>query len=219
MKTRSVLRSLNPYYIALGALTAFSVLTLFQVAFAAEMTKCYGQYGQEIACPVVNKSVSVEKKVKLVGDDVWTESVNAKSGSRVEFQITVKNTGEGKLAQLRVIDVLPTQVSISEGEIDFIIDQLEVGAQVTRVIHGVVNDKDITDGQTKCVVNVVNVVYQGNQESSDTASVCVQRHSQVLAELPQTALSQNQVVGLAIILMLLGLIFYNVSLMIDRPKK
>ncbi|NTV30909.1 DUF11 domain-containing protein [candidate division WWE3 bacterium] len=168
--------------------TAAATGTQFTPNAYAEAQKCYGQYGQEITCPLVNKSFSVQKRVRISGATDWSETVNVKSGTTVEFQITVKNTGEAKVSNVNVIDVLPDNLKEATGATQWVINDFESGQEETRTFSVKANDTNITDNQEKCVANVVNVQYNGNQEASDTAVVCISRNSHVLPnQLPETA--------------------------------
>lgn len=154
----------------------------------AQTPTCYGQYGQEIPCPLVNKSFSVEKKVRVANTTEWKESVNVKSGDTVEFQITVKNTGEAKVSNVRVTDILPENLRQVTGDIEWTINDFEPNEVETRTFTAKANDTNISDNQEKCVTNVVNVQYNNHQEASDTAVVCISRNAKVLpSQLPETA--------------------------------
>lgn len=60
-------------------------------------------------------SYTVEKQVRLVGDKEWKESVDAKTGDKVEYQITYKNTSNATQSGVVIKDVLPTNLSYVKG--------------------------------------------------------------------------------------------------------
>ena len=80
---------------------------------------CY-QYANYVTVKV--KVVSDEattydfnKQVRLVGETEWHESVNAKIGDKVEFQITYKNTSTATQSGVMLRDALPTNLSMVDG--------------------------------------------------------------------------------------------------------
>ena len=221
MKNKGLLKSLNFYYIILGALAAFSLLTFFKVAFAAE-NKCYGQYGQEIACPLVNKSFSIEKTVRIAGSgNTFTKTVSTSAGNNVEFKLVVKNTGEAKVSDVKVSDLLPANLTLAQGSIDWTINDFEPGSERVFSFVAKTNSNGIADNQEKCVANVGNVAYKGHQEASDTAVVCITKGKILssITNLPETAFSAPQVIGIAVVMVLLGLLVHNISLIIEHKLK
>lgn len=81
---------------------------------------CY-QYANYITVKVkaVYEQSSVDytfaKQVRLVGEKEWHESVDAKIGDKVEFQLTYKNTSDATQTGVVVRDVLPTNLSYVKG--------------------------------------------------------------------------------------------------------
>lgn len=66
---------------------------------------------------VYDYDFTVEKKVRIVGDadKTWKESVNAKVGDKVEFQIQYKNTSDYTQEGVVIKDVLPSNLRYVEG--------------------------------------------------------------------------------------------------------
>lgn len=60
-------------------------------------------------------NIEVNKEVKILGTDTWSESVTAKSGQTVRYRIHVKNTGNATLKNLILRDILPTGLSYVKG--------------------------------------------------------------------------------------------------------
>ena len=59
--------------------------------------------------------LSIQKEVKLLGTDTWSENVKAKSGDTVRYRIHVKNTGNVQLTNVSVRDILPTGLTYVKG--------------------------------------------------------------------------------------------------------
>ena len=73
---------------------------------------CY-QYDGSVLVKVVAKKVdyTVEKTVRIAGtNDEFTESVDAKVGDKVEFQIHFKNNSGSKATDVTLTDVLPSNL-------------------------------------------------------------------------------------------------------------
>lgn len=60
-------------------------------------------------------NVEIQKEVKLLGSELWSEQVKAKSGDTVRYRIQVKNTGNTTLTGLIVRDVLPANLEYIKG--------------------------------------------------------------------------------------------------------
>ena len=59
--------------------------------------------------------LSIQKEVKLLGTDTWSEQIKAKSGDTVRYRIHVKNTGNVQLKNVSVRDILPTGLTYVKG--------------------------------------------------------------------------------------------------------
>lgn len=191
----------------------------------ASAPKCYGQYGDEIECPIVNKSFSVEKTVRVGDQGDWSDEVSGiKAGQEVQFEVTVLNTGEAKISDLKVIDVLPSNLTRTSDLDNWVIDNFEPGDVRKFWVKATANYDGIAVNQEKCVVNVVNLVYKGTKEASDTASVCIKNEGKVLSAqtpLPMTGSVQMTVLGVSIVALLVGLIISTVFSVVKelRVKK
>jgi len=58
---------------------------------------------------------TVNKQVRLAGTTEWSETVNAKPGATVEYQIQYKNTGSTQQNNVVLKDILPSNVSYVAG--------------------------------------------------------------------------------------------------------
>lgn len=220
----SSVNTLKQKALALGIGSVVATIFVFNNVKADEPV-CYGQYGQIIPCPVVNKSFSIEKSV-ISGTTLVEELRGVKNNNEVKFNLVVTNTGQLNTNVLNVVDNLPsnlTFVSLTEngntvtvttdqGSISWTITNLAAGGSKTYVMTTKANITGIAQNEEKCVVNISNVYYTGIKESSNTATVCIKDGGEVLAErLPETDAFDNLVVALASIAVISGLLLYSIS--------
>ncbi len=64
---------------------------------------------------VYDYEFTVEKKVRLAGEKEWKESVDAKIGDKVEFQIKYTNTSDKQQDNVAIKDILPSNLRYVEG--------------------------------------------------------------------------------------------------------
>ena len=86
--------------------------TLGYTSMNGEIPGCY-QYAGVVTIDVkVHKSVGAEltKKVRIKGTKEWSESVNAKIGDEVEYQIKYVNLLADQVNNVMIRDILPTNV-------------------------------------------------------------------------------------------------------------
>ena len=77
---------------------------------------CYGYasyYTMEVK-PVFESS-SIEKTVRLAGEKEWKETVDAKVGDKVEFQIHYKNLNDSMVKNVMIRDSLPDNLKYVDG--------------------------------------------------------------------------------------------------------
>ena len=78
---------------------------------------CY-QYANYVTIKVkvvYDYDFTVEKKVRLAGEKEWKESVDAKVGDKVEFQIKYTNTSDKQQDNVVIKDILPSNLRYVEG--------------------------------------------------------------------------------------------------------
>jgi len=147
---------------------------------------CKSNYGGGETC-ILNKRFDIEKKVRKDGDDTWKDKVtNVKENEVVEFKIKVKNEGEVKVNDMEMIDKLPKEMEKVGGSgLTESWDDFDPGDTKTFIIRAVVKDSEFDrDNFEKCVVNKAEVEYKGDEEASDTATVCF--NNKGVTELPKT---------------------------------
>lgn len=147
---------------------------------------CTPNYGGGENC-VYNKNFDIEKKVRKEGDDNWKDKVTGvKKGEVVEFKVKVKNDGEVEVDDMKMIDKLPKEMERVGGSgLTEYWDDFEPDETKAFVIKAVVKDSEYDKKNfEKCVVNKAEVEYDGDEEASDTATVCYS--DKKVTELPKT---------------------------------
>lgn len=135
---------------------------------------CTSNYGGGQTC-IYNKNFDIEKKVRKEGDDSWKDKVTGVDEDEVvEFKIKVKNEGEVEVDDMKMSDKLPKEMErvggdgLTENWNDF-----KPGETKTFVIKAKIKDSEFDRKNfEKCVVNKAEVLYDGEDEASDTATVC-----------------------------------------------
>ncbi len=175
----------------------FLVGTSYVLAQDKVCVPIYG--GGEVCVPVKNKSFAVQKDVRKKGSSEWqNEITEVKSAHEVEFRIKVINTGEVTVNDLKIIDTLPANLTLSEGQLTWEIDDFTPRQEQTFTFMAKANTNGMEDNQVKCVVNEVHLQYKDATEASDTAIVCIEK-GEVLSELPPTAVGFYEVISFMVI--------------------
>jgi uncharacterized repeat protein (TIGR01451 family) len=147
---------------------------------------CTSNYGGGETC-IYNKNFDIEKKVRKEGDDSWKDKVTGVDEDEVvEFKIKVKNEGEVDVDDMKMSDKLPKEMERVGGDgLTEYWDDFEAGETKTFVIKAKVKDSEYDRKNfEKCVVNKAEVLYDGEDEASDTATVCYSDSEPT--ELPKT---------------------------------
>ena len=176
--------SKNVSYKLIGVLLVAGAAGILSVDKA--YAKCTSNYGGGETC-VYNKRFDIEKKVRKEGDDSWKDKVtNVKKGQVVEFKIKVKNEGEVEVDNMKMKDSLPKEMERVGGSgLTEYWDDFESDETKTFIIEAVVKDSEYDRKNfEKCVVNKAEVLYDGDEEASDTATVCYS--DKKVTELPRT---------------------------------
>jgi LPXTG-motif cell wall-anchored protein/uncharacterized repeat protein (TIGR01451 family) len=147
---------------------------------------CTANYGGGQTC-IYNKNFDLEKKVRKEGDSSWKDKVtNVKKGEVVEFRVKVKNDGEVEVGDMKMLDKLPKEMERVGGDgLTEYWGDFAPGKTKTFTIKAVVKDSEYDRKNfEKCVVNKAEVEYKGDEEASDTATVCYS--DKKVTELPKT---------------------------------
>jgi uncharacterized repeat protein (TIGR01451 family) len=88
--------------------------------------------------------LEIKKDVRVVGDSEWQQEVTADPDEELQFRITVKNTGETDLENVKIHDSLPSGLRANAGNLDGStgVDEFEVdelvgdGVNVGRIPGG-----------------------------------------------------------------------------------
>lgn len=128
-------------------------------ALDGKIPGCY-QYASYVSIrvkAVYDYDFTVEKKVRLAGDTdkTWKESVEAKVGDKVEFQIQYKNTSDATQEGVVIKDVLPSNLRYVAGS--------------TKLKNSTYpNVLNITDGDPSDILNTINI---GNYAAGANAKI------------------------------------------------
>ena len=166
--------------------TLFVALLSAFVLVSKAYAGCESTYGGGETC-VYNKRFDIEKKVRKEGDDEWKDKVtNVKENQVIEFKVKVKNKGEVEVDNMKMKDSLPKEMERVGGSgLTEYWDSFEPDETKTFIIKAVVKDSEYDrDNFEKCVVNKARVEYDGDEEASDTATVCYT--DKEITELPKT---------------------------------
>lgn len=144
----------------------------------------------------VNKRFKITKQVRLEGDNSWKDKVtNVKEGEVIEFRITVENLSDEEADEfdnMKIEDFLPdelfrvggsglTEYWDSFGSSDEKKFTIEVKVESNEY------DRDVEF--EKCIVNKVELEWDGEFEGSDTATVCYGNEEP--SELPKTGYTSS----------------------------
>ncbi|HAZ29421.1 TPA: hypothetical protein DCY43_01540 [candidate division WWE3 bacterium] len=179
---------------------------------------CTANYGGGETC-VFNKRFDIEKKVRKEGDDSWKDKVTSvKENQVVEFRVKVKNEGEVEVDDMKMKDFLPKEMEKVGGSgLTEYWDSFEPGESKTFVIKAVVKDSEYDRKNfEKCVVNKARVEYKGDNEGSDTATVCYSDKEPT--ELPKTGGESALIGALGLGLASLGVTIKKVKAKILKAK-
>ncbi|MBQ2643353.1 DUF11 domain-containing protein [Candidatus Saccharibacteria bacterium] len=171
-----------------------------------EIPGCYEYSGVVTINVKVHKSVSakVSKQVRLKGTKTWSESVNAKVGDEVEYQIEYVNLLADQVNNVMIRDILPTNVEYVKDSTYLYNSQYQNGLLLkdnTLTTSGInigsysakgnayvrftgkVVDKTLACGDNQ-LVNWANSTVNGAVVGKDDASVMVNKSGDVCKDKP-----------------------------------
>ncbi|KKU82805.1 MAG: hypothetical protein UY10_C0023G0002 [Microgenomates group bacterium GW2011_GWA2_47_8] len=157
----------------------------------------YASYGSEACQPIygggetcvlkgnllINKSVKNPQTNEFVDNLSRSNDPKYMSGQIVEFQLTVTNTGNKKINEIEVTDILPNYLDFQSGpgtfdsnnkKLTFKIVGLEPNQSKTYTVKAKVSGNISFSQAVNCVVNQAKAV-SGDNESSDIAQLCIEK--------------------------------------------
>jgi len=204
-------------------------------------TICWETYGGGEECIEVdeNSKLKVDKTIWNPKSETWEDHISSSDGSypynfsaeqTITFRIKVENTGDVKIKNIKLKDILPSYVRYKDGDgygtddntkAEFDHFDLDVGESKTFVFNANVADDGVLPNDDKlCLTNVAEAKGERDdngdkEESVDYANFCLnlpQVHGKEIIEtLPTTGFDSSQATkdmarNVAIITTSLGLI-------------
>lgn len=175
------------YFLATLIATAAFVIAASSVS-AAGYSNCEVVYGGgEVCNPEVK--FTLDKKVQSGGKGgAFVENLTINdpllpNGSDVNFQITLKNTGNAKLGKVTITDVLPAGLDYVSGgsynaqnrTVTFTVDGLDAGKEAVYHVTTKVVSSNKGGTMSECVTNTVKATDSQGATAEDTANVCAQK--------------------------------------------
>ncbi len=170
----------------------------FAMAFVAPekaYAACETNYGGGQTC-TFNKRFDIDKDVRLEGDNEWKDKViGVEKDDVIEFRIKIENTGEVSVDNMEMKDFLPDELVKVSGNLTEEWDDFGAGDSREFKIKAAVKSSEFDkENFEKCVVNKAVVKFDGDEEGSDTATVCYGELE--ITELPKTG-AGNVALGIA----------------------
>jgi uncharacterized repeat protein (TIGR01451 family) len=148
--------------------------------------KAYGQYYSQSEN---NKEISIDKKIRAIGDTQYFDNIEASRKTFfekdvIEFQIKVENTGKETLNNIKVRDTLPKYLGLifnpgtfnEKGNlVEWTIDKLDPGQSKEYLIRAKIKDSTKISVLTKETNNVEAKV--DNLSDSDNASYFIGKNT------------------------------------------
>ena len=176
--------------------TLLSILGLLLfVSSVSAAIRCETQYGGGQVC-VRTGNLQVNKQVKESGGKggslEWRDNLGPQQSFRfrpgdvVEYRIQVKNVGDAKFDSVTVVDTLPSQLELTEGNLTQELKNLEVGqTQEVFVKAKVKNADQLGVMNVNCDVWNRAEAKSGDQYDKDDVQVCVEKQAEQAKVLPK----------------------------------
>ena len=143
-----------------------------------------GTYGGGDNC---EEEVTIEKRVRIKGDNDWKRKVTGvEEDETVEFRIRIKNTGNVDLDDMKMRDILPSDMERVGGSgLTEYWNDFEDGDTKEFIIEAEIKNSEFDrENFEKCIVNRAEAYQDDDFKGSDTATVCYGNAE--LTELPET---------------------------------
>lgn len=149
---------------------------------------CQPIYGGGETC-VSNANISINKTVQNPTTKAYVDNLSLSNdpkyspNQKVEFKLTISNTGDKTLDEVKVIDTFPSFLAFSNGagtydnktkQLTFKIFNLKPNESKTYNVEAKVTANLPTDQAVNCVVNQAQAI-SGSNQSSDIAQVCIEK--------------------------------------------
>jgi len=164
------------------------LVTLGVVMTLSTGTVYAGQYGEE---EEYNLRFKITKEVRIQGDTEWKDKItDVREGDLVEFRIKIKNKSDNPADaadDMKMEDFLPDEMYYVGGYgLTEEWDNFDPADEKVFIIQAKVesNEYDRDIQFEKCVVNKVELRWDGEFQGSDTATVCYGNAEP--SELPKT---------------------------------
>lgn len=186
-------------------------------ALNGKIPGCYEYDGVVTIQVKVHKSVSskLNKVVRIKGTKTWSESVTAKIGDEVEYQIEYENLLEAQVNNVMIRDLLPSNVEYVQNSTYLFNGSnpngvllkdntvtttgINIGSYATNANAFVRFTAKVVDKDLKCgnnqLVNWASSTVNGNEVSTDDASVVVAKTGGVCEDVPTPPVIVNTGAG------------------------
>jgi uncharacterized repeat protein (TIGR01451 family) len=159
-----------------------------------------GQYGEEEEA----REISIDKKVMhpdrqtkgeqdLWVDNLFVDEYKFEPGQEVQFRITVTNSSNQDIENIKVKDTLPYFLNLESGAIEFTISKLEAGQTYTSDVIKArfIKAEEIKESSgTICKENLVEG-WTDEDYDKDTANVCVEKKVLGMKEIPEAGPAES----------------------------
>src|SRR3989344_9498318 len=165
-------------FIVFAIVTSFMLVSMINV-YADDCDPTYGGGNYGGGTCIINKRFSIEKEVRIEGDNEWKDKITGvEADDVIEFKITVENLSDEEADEfdnMKVEDFLPDELERVGGSgLTEYFDNFGSGDEKTFTIEAQIksDEFDRDDNFEKCVVNKAEVSYDGEFEGADAAAVC-----------------------------------------------
>lgn len=182
------MKKLITFCLSLISLSLISLSLAISMAYADQ----YGQYGGGVP----SLKISLDKKIKRPDNDEWVDNLFASMykfapEQEMEFKLTITNTGNQDLENVKIKDTLPQYLNLSSGDLE-ITTSLKVGESKDFTVKAkVIKFEELPQNSgIYCVVNNVEA-WADSQYDHDTAQICIEKKVLGFSTIPQAGPADN----------------------------
>lgn len=152
-------------------ITIFLIASFFNVENVFAAVRCETQYGGGQSCQTFNE-ILIDKKIWNINTSSYVDNLGLSNqlfatGDEILFQITVKNTSNRTLDKITVSDILPANLVLTTGSLNYDISNLEAGKSDVKIIKA----KLTRLSGDPCPKNLVTAKFS-DESDTDTAQFC-----------------------------------------------